>query len=982
LSGGPLTGHPQFYGFINGDTAAVAQFHTPIGLAVDSSSTILYVADRDNNAIRKLDLTAGQTITFATFGINKPVGVAVDAAGNVFVLNHGNGSNGTVEEFNSFGNFLGTLADSLGNANGIALDSAGNVYVTVNNDTVIQIAISGFISTIATVPDGGTVLQGIAVLSSGNLAVSDAGNNGVYVITPATGTATPLTGFNGAGDKFGTKAFVKFNQPYGIAAAGGGMLVLADYNNNRVKVIDPSGTVTNLYGVASNFWVTGQGTFPGWWDGTVCQGDIDYNTFGCVEARIPAGVAVAPDGTVYATEDYYHIIRKVTATGLTGVTGGGSGGTNILVVAPIISPNSGYYPMGQLIMVSSPAPNVHYTTDGSEPTINSPSVSITANVGFIRWFNSTNDLTALRVKAFIGTNSSITVSGVPVSTNNIGVPPGPTGGAIYGGIGSSIVVPLVMNLQSNVTVKSYQFRVEITPIGGAPAIPSTFTALNIDTNDFIQLVTPAQVGGAATNSFLQYNIGSTIGLLITAVGPGANVSFQRFANIVSLKVPIPPNANEGDSYSIAVSFPSATSDGLNATVPITAMAPATIVVQNIPYTVGDSASPFGAWYNAGTFGDGNLDNSDVNNAFYAAAGLRVPYSFSDVFNAMDAFPPDNAGFVGGDGQIRFLDWETVLLRAVRLDPSNWAREWSPGGNLISATTNLTASAFRAPMSRSPYPSITTLWNRQVLLGAGSVGNVLPGNVASIPVYVKMADGATLSGMQFRVVITAQNGAPALSQVPQLIRAPGISVPTFQQSFLAGMNAFGWQLGSFNFQSRSSNFLGWITFTIPANATAGQSYTISFANADGSPNATTQYEFETRSASAAVASSAVPPSICSDEWKVHYFGSLTAPSALDAADPDGDGVPNWMEFVAGTDPTDVNSKLHFSSAEKQVVNGQSQIVMHWQSAPGKAYEILWSTSLTGASWNSLGTVSGDGNVTAYTDAGVSATGRFYRLRVLP
>src|SRR5258707_7253603 len=203
LGGGPLQGHPQFYGFINGDTAAVAQFHTPVGLAVDSSGTLLYVADRDNNAIRRLDLVAGQTITFTTFGVNKPVGVAVDGAGNVFVLNRGSGSNGSVEEFNSFGNFLATLATGLGNANGLALDSAGNVYVTVDNNTVIQIAISGVISTIASIPDGGTSLQGIAVLTSGNLAVSDAGNNGVYIITAATGASTALTGFNGAGDQFG-----------------------------------------------------------------------------------------------------------------------------------------------------------------------------------------------------------------------------------------------------------------------------------------------------------------------------------------------------------------------------------------------------------------------------------------------------------------------------------------------------------------------------------------------------------------------------------------------------------------------------------------------------------------------------------------------------------------------------------------------------------------------------------------------------------
>src|SRR5262249_50424966 len=74
--------------------------------------------------------------------------------------------------------------------------------------------------------------------------------------------------------------------------------------------------VTNLYGVNSSFWVTGDGTHPGWADGTVCAANVDYNSFGCVEARLPAGVFFAPNGNVYTTEDYYHIIRKVTATGL------------------------------------------------------------------------------------------------------------------------------------------------------------------------------------------------------------------------------------------------------------------------------------------------------------------------------------------------------------------------------------------------------------------------------------------------------------------------------------------------------------------------------------------------------------------------------------------------------------------------------------------------------------------------------------------
>jgi len=127
ISGGPSAG------YVNGDTMQFALFHTPIGLVLDPTGNTLYVADRDNNAIRVLNLSGNLTYSFATYNVSHPVGVTLDKAGNVFVLNHGNGSDGSIVEFDTFGNFVGTLASGLANANGFVFDGLTNLYVTVNH---------------------------------------------------------------------------------------------------------------------------------------------------------------------------------------------------------------------------------------------------------------------------------------------------------------------------------------------------------------------------------------------------------------------------------------------------------------------------------------------------------------------------------------------------------------------------------------------------------------------------------------------------------------------------------------------------------------------------------------------------------------------------------------------------------------------------------------------------------------------------------
>ena len=122
-------------------------------------------------------------------------------------------------------------------------------------------------------------------------------------------------------------------------------------------------------------------------------------------------------------------------------------------------------------------------------------------------------------------------------------------------------------------------------------------------------------------------------------------------------------------------------------------------------------------------------------------------------------------------------------------------------------------------------------------------------------------------------------------------------------------------------------------------------------------------------------------ITSDEWKLQFFTSLTSPDADPNADPDHDGVPNWAEYLAGTDPTNAASRLMFNPITTQMHGGQRQVVLSWFSAPGKVYEVQAASTPTSGSWSVIKPVSGNGDTVTALDINPSGP-RYYRLRVLP
>lgn len=324
-----LAGRIDSSGSADGAVAG-ARFFYPSGVTVDLAGNT-YVADAQNHTVRKIARSglvttlagaAGQRGSADGVGsaarFNYPGSIAVDADGNVYVVDQ---DNFTVRKISPEG-AVRTLAGQVGNPgwddgpgrtarfnrlNGIVVDASGTVFATdTDGPTIRVIAPDGTVSTLAGKAGGfGPHIDGpgadarfarpagLALDARGNLFVTDGGAL-VCRISPA-GVVTTIAGVPGLGQTVdGVGSAARFNGANGIAIDGLGNLFVTQ-SDQVIRQVTPAGVVTT---------VAGRSNRTGGVDGNGREARFNY----------PAAIATDLAGDLYVADGGNNTIRKGAST--------------------------------------------------------------------------------------------------------------------------------------------------------------------------------------------------------------------------------------------------------------------------------------------------------------------------------------------------------------------------------------------------------------------------------------------------------------------------------------------------------------------------------------------------------------------------------------------------------------------------------------------------------------------------------------------
>jgi serine/threonine-protein kinase len=316
-----------------------ADVEEPFAVALAPGGGVL-VADRAAHRIWRLDPSSARRTLVAGNGrpgfggdggpateaaIGEPIDVVAGPRGDVYVVSELrirriSAATGVIDTVAGTGEraFSGdggpTTVAALNAPDSLAFDGAGNLYVAEYENRVRRIdAGTGVISTVVGngaegfSGDGGPARNalishphGLAVAAGGTIYLADTWNQRIRRVDPA-GTITTVagTGAQGHGGDGGPAARAVFDDPVHVALGPDGALYVSDGSNNRIRRVGADGVVRTVAG-------GGGATSPG-----------DGGPATRARLALPNAVAVAPDGTFYVAEFEGRRVRRVD--GRTGV---------------------------------------------------------------------------------------------------------------------------------------------------------------------------------------------------------------------------------------------------------------------------------------------------------------------------------------------------------------------------------------------------------------------------------------------------------------------------------------------------------------------------------------------------------------------------------------------------------------------------------------------------------------------------------------
>jgi DNA-binding beta-propeller fold protein YncE len=220
----------------------VAARSTQFYVAINPLNGETYATDRTNGSVFRYS-SAGEYVgrfeSSPSMGAWQPLGIAFDAAGNLYVTDAG-GASQRVHVFGPDGVLLRDLGVDAGfnHPNGIAVDAAGNVYVadSTNGRLMVFDPTGAVLGVVPRGPQHGDLgmPRGVAIDAKGRVYVVDSSGQSVQMYRAIqAGDTAPLylTTFGTEGSSDGA-----FEFPNGIAVDGRGRVYVADWDNDRVQI--------------------------------------------------------------------------------------------------------------------------------------------------------------------------------------------------------------------------------------------------------------------------------------------------------------------------------------------------------------------------------------------------------------------------------------------------------------------------------------------------------------------------------------------------------------------------------------------------------------------------------------------------------------------------------------------------------------------------------------------------------------------------